>query len=82
MLLDGLTTAFSVNTLRSRSRVAFKLVWCPPAFTSFVLVDDDGTLLNKGRPSGSLPPLRERQRNFEEVKGSKYSVAAVTAGQE
>ena len=28
----------------ARSRIAFKLVWAPPDFNSFVLVDDGGDL--------------------------------------
>ena len=56
-----------------QSRIAFKLVWCPPTFDSFVLVDDDGALLAQGSPRGALPPLAERQANFEMVRGSKYS---------
>ena len=36
-----------VAHLQFRSRVAFKLVWTPPDYNSFVLVDDDGALLNK-----------------------------------
>jgi hypothetical protein len=54
-----------------KSRIAFKLVWCPPAFNSFVLVDDAGDLLARGTPSGGqLPSLRERQYNFQ-VRGSE-----------
>jgi hypothetical protein len=61
-----------------RSRVAFKLVWSPvDDFRSFVLVDDDGELLNWGTPVGTLPSLRERQMNFEVVKNSKYATAAM-----
>jgi len=33
-----------VAHLQFRSRIAFKLVWCPPSFNSLVLVDDAGTL--------------------------------------
>ena len=36
-----------VAHLQFRSRIAFKLVWSPPDFSTFVLVDDDGVLLNK-----------------------------------
>merc|ERR1719401_2759468 len=31
-----------------RARIAFKLVWCPPDFGTFVLVDDAGECLNRG----------------------------------
>ena len=56
-----------------RARIAFKLVWCAPEFRSFVLVDDEGMLLARGTPSGELPPLRERQANYEMVRGTKYA---------
>ena len=62
------------------ARVAFKLVWVPPAFSTFVLVDDGGALLARGTPAGALPPLRERAMNFRLVQGSKYATAAVRAG--
>merc|ERR1712070_70381 len=58
------------------SRIGFKMVWVPPAFTSFVLVDDNGDLLNKGTPTGVLPDLDERKGNYNLVKGSRYAVAA------
>lgn len=65
-----------VAHVQFRARIAFKLVWAPPAFTSFVLVDDDGNLLSQGSPTGILPNLRERRTNYEVVRGSKYAVAA------
>lgn len=65
-----------VAHIQFRSRIAFKLVWCPPAFTSFVLVDDDGKLLARGAPTGALPAYEERAMNFKVVKGSKYALAA------
>jgi hypothetical protein len=67
-----------VAHIQFRSRIAFKLVWCPPAFTSFVLVDDDGKLLNKGTPmaDSGLPSILERKKNFQIVQGSKYAKAA------
>lgn len=68
-----------VAHLQFRSRIAFKLVWCPPEFKTFVLVDDDGRLLNTGTPTGNLPALRERAYNYALVQGSKYAVAADTA---
>lgn len=80
-----------VAHLQFRSRIAFKLVWCPPTFESFVLVDDAGTLLSAGTPKagggggggggGSLPSMRERQINFRMVQGSKYAVAAEKYGE-
>lgn len=57
-----------------------KLVWVPNKdFDTFVLVDDDGKLLAKGKPSDGpdgLPPLRERQMNYKVVAGSKYAKEA------
>ena len=64
------------------SRIAWKLVWCPPAFDTFVLVDDEGELLAQGAPRGSLPAMRERQANFQIVTGSKYARAAEQIGAE
>jgi len=62
---------------RYRSRIAFKLVWCPPSFNSFVLVDDSGAYLNHGTPIGStLPDLSIREANYNAVKESKYAVEA------
>jgi len=58
------------------ARVAFKLVWVPPAFTQFVLVDDEGSLLNHGTPSGELPDVRYRQGNYALVQGGKYATVA------
>jgi hypothetical protein len=65
-----------VAHVQFQSRIAFKLVWVPPSYQTFVLVDDDGKLLNTGHPTGKLPPLRERQQNYHIVMGSKYSVEA------
>eukprot|EP00808_Paulinella_micropora_P025778 g767.t1 len=65
-----------VAHLQFRSRIAFKLVWVPPDYAQFVLVDDGGALLAVGQPSGRLPPLAERRANFQAVKGSKYAVCA------
>ena len=71
-----------VAHLQFRSRIAFKLVWCPPTYTRFVLVDDAGNLLNKGAPRGQLPHLSERRQNFQVVAGSKYAVQAELFGKE
>lgn len=66
-----------VAHIQFNSRIAFKLVWVPSAFTSFVLVDDGGNLLAQGTPHGSsLPPLQERKQNYRVVEGSKYATAA------
>eukprot|EP01063_Lacrimia_lanifica_P015770 TRINITY_DN22434_c0_g1_i1.p1 TRINITY_DN22434_c0_g1~~TRINITY_DN22434_c0_g1_i1.p1 ORF type:complete len:236 (+),score=80.80 TRINITY_DN22434_c0_g1_i1:75-710(+) len=69
-----------VAHVQFRSRIAFKLVWVPPAFTEFALVDDDGALLAHGRPDGRLPNMRERAMNYQSVQGSKYAAAADKLG--
>ena len=69
-----------VAHVQFQSRIAFKLVWCPPLFDDFVLVDDDGALLASGTPSGKLPAIHERQQNYALVKGSKYSREADMKG--
>merc|ERR1719226_389458 len=71
-----LTPPSDVAHVQFSSRVAFKLVWAPPDFSQFVLVDDEGRELKMGTPSGTLPPLRARQGNFQLVAGGKYAVAA------
>ena len=69
-----------VAHVQFQSRVAFKLVWVPnEEYDMFVLVDDDGKLLAKGKPSdgpGALPEKREREMNYHIMKGSKYATAA------
>jgi len=65
-----------VAHIQFKSRIAFKLVWCPPSFESFVLVDDAGALLNKGNPKGQKPSIYERRRNYQTVAGSKYAIEA------
>ena len=61
----------------TRHTTAFKLIWCPTeSFDTFVLVDDDGKELARGKPTGRLPSLRERQVNYKIVAGSKYAIAA------
>lgn len=69
-----------VAHVQFRSRVAFKLVWCPPSFSSFVLVDDDGKLLATGTPTGRLPHPQSRAENYMLVKGSKYATEAEKVG--
>lgn len=68
------------------ARVAFKLVWVPPDFTMFVLVDDEGRFLKSGTPSGrygDLPSFSSRTRTYDLVQGSKYASIAdlMAAGQ-
>mmetsp|Transcript_15306 Transcript_15306/g.33791 ORF Transcript_15306/g.33791 Transcript_15306/m.33791 type:complete len:92 (+) Transcript_15306:826-1101(+) len=70
-----------VAHVQFQSRIAFKLVWAPPTFNTFVLVDDDGKLLAQGTASGSLPAMRERQKNYAVVQGSKYASAADAVAQ-
>jgi len=66
-----------VAHIQFQSRIAFKLVWAPTSnYDTFVLVDDDGKFLASGQPSGVLPNLRQRQMNYNLVKGSKYATAA------
>ena len=70
-----------VAHVQFRSRIAFKLVWCPPTFETFVLVDDDGALLATGCPTGpGLPDARQRVANYGLMRGSKYAVAADKVG--
>ena len=72
-----------VAHVQFRSRIAFKLVWCPPTFETFVLVDDDGALLATGCPTGpGLPDARQRVANYGLVRGSKYAVAADKANED
>lgn len=65
-----------VAHLQFRSRIAFKLVWAPPLFDRFVLVDDEGKLLATGQPTGMLPDQVERAQNYRVVRGSKYALEA------
>lgn len=71
-----------VAHIQFKSRIAFKLVWCPPEYNKFVIVDDSGRLLNYGRPTGNLPSLYERQKNYQLVKSSKYATAAELIGKD
>merc|ERR1719343_1000827 len=63
-----------VAHVQFRSRIAFKLVWVPnDNYDMFVLVDDEGKLLAKGKPTGLLPSRRQREMNYRIIKGSKYA---------
>jgi hypothetical protein len=65
------------NTKMSHLASSVKLVWAPTAnFDIFVLVDDDGKELARGKPLGNLPNIRQRQMNFAIVQGGKYAKAA------
>lgn len=76
-----LTPPSDVAHVQFSSRVAFKLVWVPPDFTQFVLVDDDGRELKRGRPTGNLPALYARRGNYGLVQGGVYATAAVAISQ-
>eukprot|EP00927_Polykrikos_kofoidii_P021326 TRINITY_DN20210_c0_g1_i1.p1 TRINITY_DN20210_c0_g1~~TRINITY_DN20210_c0_g1_i1.p1 ORF type:complete len:307 (+),score=30.46 TRINITY_DN20210_c0_g1_i1:65-985(+) len=65
-----------VAHIQFKARIAFKLVWCPPNYTKFVLVDDAGSLLATGEPTGQLPAEIMRVQNYMIVAGSKYARAA------
>ena len=66
-----------VAHVQFRSRIAFKLVWVPnDNYDTFVLVDDEGKLLAKGKPTGVLPNRRQREMNYMIMKGSKYATVA------
>lgn len=66
-----------VAHIQFRSRIAFKLVWVPNEnFDTFVLVDDEGIELARGKVHGRLPDIRQRQMNYQLVRGSKYSKVA------
>ena len=70
-----------VAHIQFRARIAFKLVWVPEKYDTFVLVDDDGKLLAQGTPLPPLPALRERQVNYKLVAGSKYAKEADSIAQ-
>ena len=73
----GSTPPRDVAHIQFKSRIAFKLVWLPPHFTHFMLVDDEGELLNKGVGKGNgVPSLQQRERNWREVEGSVFSKEA------
>jgi len=69
-----------VAHVQFQSKIAFKLVWAPPNYTTFVLIDDSGNLLNYGTPTGNLPDYKSRKDNFSLTIGSKYSDAAIKIG--
>lgn len=78
-----LTPPNDVAHTQFRSRIAFKLVWVPPSFDAFVLVDDEGRELRRGRPTGALPSVSWRRSNYELVRGGKYArvADAIAAGE-
>ena len=68
-----------VAHLQFQSRVAFYMVWSPnDDYSTFVLIDDDGKYLAKGKPSGEITPtIRERAMNYKVFENSKYSKEAL-----
>merc|ERR1719436_21399 len=79
-----MTPPSDVAHVQFSSRIAFKLVWIPPDFSQFILVDDEGRLLKKGTPSGELPSIYSRRGNYELVRGGKYAEVAdrIAAGEQ
>jgi len=68
-----------VAHVQFQSKIAWKLVWVPgerSEFRTFVLVDDAGEFLAKGTPTGNIPRLSERERNYEVVRGGRYARVA------
>jgi hypothetical protein len=63
-----------VAHIQFKSKIAFKLVWIPPEFNTFVLLDDSGRFITSGKPTRKLPHIEERRKNYEIVKGSKYDI--------
>ena len=65
-----------VAHLQFESKIAFKLIWLPPHYDKFVLVDDDGNILKNGENlDKNFPDKFQRKMNFEIVNGpsSKYT---------
>ena len=73
MIGSGKNPPQDVAHIQFKSKIAFKLIWVPYNYDTFVLVDDDGNILARGRPSGELPILSERKANYSIVKDSKYA---------
>jgi len=66
-----------VAHLQFQSAIAWKLVWVPAGgFTRFVLVDETGKQLATGVPTGRMPGVSERQRNYDTMKGGRFARAA------
>ena len=82
-LLHSTESPRDVAHLQFKCRIAFKLVWVPPLFQNFVLVDDDGKLLAQDTPTGNrVPEHRQRAANWRAVGNGKYSAAALQLGAE
>jgi hypothetical protein len=65
-----------VSCLPSSTRSDCMLYLC--CFTQFVLVDDAGAMLAEGHPTGELPSLNERRRNYQ-VSTSHYHEIKLTS---
>ena len=68
-----------VAHVQFQSKIAWKLVWVPgkdTSFSRFILVDDEGVELASGVPTGNVPNAREREYNFQMLKGGRYAKAA------
>eukprot|EP01051_Picozoa_sp_SAG22_P008000 SAG22_NODE_587_length_8857_cov_5.973167_3_plen_311_part_00 len=76
----GKTPPRDVCHTQFESAVAFKLVWCPADdYATFVLTDDDGIPMARGRPTGAgLPAKQERAANYKVVKNSRYAQGCVS----
>lgn len=65
-----------VAHLQFNSKIAFKLIWLPPEYNNFIIVDDDGNLLKKGQNlNKDIPNKSERKLNFQtaDSPNSKYT---------
>ena len=69
-----------VAHLQFRSRIAFKLVWCPRAHELRARGRRRRAAERRHPAGGGDLPLRERKMNYEAVEGSKYATAAVAFG--
>ena len=68
-----------VAHVQFQSKIAWKLVWVPGElgdFSRFVLVDDAGTSLTTGVPTGNVPNIMEREHNFQMLRGGRYAECA------
>jgi hypothetical protein len=72
MIGSGKNPPQDVAHIQFKSKIAFKLIWIPDNYDTFVLVDDDGNILARGSPTGELPSISERKANYNIVKDSKY----------
>ena len=65
-----------VAHLQFNSKIAFKLIWLPPNYDDFIIVDDNGNILKKGTNlDKNIPDKNQRIMNFQAVEGpiSKYT---------